>query len=507
MSSKRIYIPDSAERLVVPVESEFIENLKSIFGVGLFSELKQRLIPLALDVLRISLLGHTHPFETLRGLSDHQWNDLLDNPYTPSLVTDMLDDLENHPKLLNLVQTLRAPEMMRRLQVEWLYELTVGRFESTVPYLYREDKLLDSWSEFCGTLRDVSLHPFEFCKESAQQALYLKGSGFSEPARRLFTLSYMAACRKLFVFLSGARETWVGSYTNEGFRLSGSAIDLISSRGQRTERLVLKFGLVDHVYYLKPSMEQLNRFKECVKQQDLVFEIQKKLCPFVSLAGTGLNFNLMAEVFYRVYQPQRIRELQLPVKPELDESFLSRCGLPKSLATQLGYLPLNPEVVEFFSSKIEKLPRLSPFLRNPRTERGLMRQRLYRVVLEQLLTAVTQESLLSLCRQWNPQIRTPEGSVMPMISYVEANVKLTKDSVAAGLGHTRRRAIMEDLLQMLLQNTQAWQKAMEHDSFVTDHARNYFMTILDKAIEEQGSEEIKQRRHRDAYRVVCVVVE
>ena len=68
MSAKRIYIPqDSAERLIVPVESEFIENLKTLFGVGLFSELKQRLIPLALDILRISLLGHTHPFETLRG--------------------------------------------------------------------------------------------------------------------------------------------------------------------------------------------------------------------------------------------------------------------------------------------------------------------------------------------------------------------------------------------------------------------------------------------------------
>jgi hypothetical protein len=211
----------------------------------------------------------------------------------------------------------------------------------------------------------------------------------------------------------------------------------------------------------------------------------------VSLAGTGLNFNLMAEVFYRVYQPQRIRELQLPVKPELDASFLSQCGLPKSLATQLGFLPLNPDVAEFFSSKIDQLPRLSPFLRNPRTERGLMRQRLYRGVLDQLLTAVTQESLLSLCRQWNPQIRTPEGSVMPMISYV----------------HARRRAIMEDLLQMLLQNTRAWQKAMEHDSFVTDRGRNYFMTILDKAVEEQGSEEMKKMRHRDAYRVVCVAVE
>ena len=181
--------------------------------------------------------------------------------------------------------------------------------------------------------------------------------------------------------------------------------------------------------------------------------------------------------------------------------------MPKSLATQLGFLPLNPDVAEFFSSKIDKLPRLSPFLRNPRTERGLMRQRLYRGVLDQLLTAVTQESLLSLCRQWNPQIRTPEGSVMPMISYVEANVKITKDSVAAGMEHARRRAIMEDLLQMLLQNTRAWQKAMEHDSFVTDRGRNYFMTILDKAIEEQGSEEMKKMRHRDAYRVVCVAVE
>jgi hypothetical protein len=508
MSAKRIYIPqDSAERLIVPVESEFIENLKALFGVGLFSELKQRLIPLALDILRISLLGHTHPFETLRGLSDHQWDDLLYNPYTPSLVTDMLDALEKHPKLQSLVQTLRTPEMMRRLQVEWLYEVTVGRFECTVPYLYREDKLLDSWSEFCGTLRDVSLHPYDFCKETAQQAAHLKGSGFSEPARRLFTLSHMAACRKLFVFFSGARETWVGSYTNEYFKLSGSDVDLISSLGQQTERLVLKFGLVDHVYYLKPSMEQLNRFKECVKQQVLVFEIQKKLCPFVSLAGTGLNFNLMAEVFYRVYQPQRIRELQLPVKAELDESFLHQCGLPKSLATQLGFLPLNPDVVEFFASKIEKLPRLGPFLRNPRTERGLLRQRLYRGVLDQLLTAVTQESLLSLCRQWNPQIRTPEGTVMPMISYVEANVKTSKDSAVLGMEHTRRRAIMEDLLQMLLQNTQGWQKAMQQDSFVTDQGRNYFMTILDKAIEEQGSEEMKQVRHRDAYRVVCVVVE
>ena len=67
MSGRRIQLPETAGRLILPVESEFMENLQALFGAGLFSELKQRLIPLALDILRISLLGHTHPFETLRG--------------------------------------------------------------------------------------------------------------------------------------------------------------------------------------------------------------------------------------------------------------------------------------------------------------------------------------------------------------------------------------------------------------------------------------------------------
>jgi hypothetical protein len=508
MNPKRLPVSESAERLVLPVESEFIENLRALFGSGLFGDLKQRLIPLALEILRISLLGHTHPFETLRGLSDHQWEDLLENPYTPSLVVTALHDLENHPKMQDLMRTLRSPEVMRRLRVEWLYEVTVGRFERTVPYLYKEDKLIESWKEFCGGMREISFQPFEFCKEAAQQALYLKGAGLSEPARRLFVLSHMAACRKLFVFFTGARETWVGSSTTESFKLTSLMSDLISSRGQRTERLLLKFGLVDHVYYLKPSLEQMNRFKECVKQQDLVFEIQKKLCPFVTLAGTGLNFNLMAEVFYRVYQPQRVRELQVPTKSTMDEDFVRQCGLPKSLITQLGFLPLSAEEVSFFASKIDTLPRLTPFLHNPRTETGLLRQRLYRGILDQILTAITQETFLSLCRQWNPQIRTPEGATMALIAYVEASVKISKEaSPAAAFEHTRRRAILDELLQKLLQNTQGWQQAMEKNSFVVDKGRVYFITVLNKAIEEQGSDEMKRTIHRDNYRVVSVVVE
>ena len=207
-----------------------------------------------------------------------------------------------------------------------------------------------------------------------------------------------------------------------------------------------------------------------------------------------------------MYQPQRIRELQVPNKAESTDEFLSTCGLPKSLAIQLGFMPLTPDVIEFYAAKIETLPRLRPFLHNARTERGLLRQRLYRGILDQLLTAVTQETLVALCRQWNPQIRTPAGTVMPMMSYVEANAKVSKESTNTGADHTRRRAVMDDILQMLAHNTQTWQSLMEKDSFVVDRGRNYFMTVLDKAIAEQGSQEMKDTRHRDTYRVVCVVV-
>jgi hypothetical protein len=486
------------------VESEFIDNLKSLFGLGLFGELKNKLIPLSLEVLKLSLLGHTHPFETIRGLGDHQWEDLLDNPHTPSLVNKLLDDLEQNPKMQPLMQTLHHPEVLKRLRVEWLYEMTAGRFDRTVPYLYKEDELTRLWKEFCHELKDISFKPYEYCEEMAQKALQLKGGGLSESSKRLFIQSYLAVCRKLFVFFTGARETWIGSYSNESFKLTSQAADLISSRGQRVERLVLKFGLVDHVFYLSPLLEQLNRFKECIAQFDLVFEIQKKMCPFVSLAGTGLNFNLMAEVFYRIYQPQRVKELRSPEKSDIPEAFLRDVGLPKSLAIQLGFMPISQDVVDYFQSKIISLPRLHPFLHNPRTERGLLRQRLYKGVLDQLLTSVTQETLLALCWQWNPYIRTPEGTTVALMNYVEANVKLPKEATNIS-DSARRKAMLDDLLLLLLQNTQGWQKLMEKDSFVIDIGRNFFMSVLNKAIEEHGSEEMKRINYRDTARVVCVV--
>ena len=53
----------------------------------------------------------------------------------------------------------------------------------------------------------------------------------------------------------------------------------------------------------------------------------------------------------------------------------------------------------------------------------------------------------------------------------------------------REHVRLEELLRILTQNTQSWQQAMEQDSFVVDRARAYFMTVLDKAIDESRSEE------------------
>lgn len=495
------------DRLVVPVESEFVDNLQTMFGAGLFGDIKQRMIPLALEIIRMSLLGHIHPFETLRGLSDHQWEDLLENPYTPSLINKVLQELETNPKLADLIETMNSPVVLQRLRVEWLHEITVGRFERTVPYLYREEELVQQWKVYCDKLQDLSFPLYETCEQTGLKALQMRGAGFSENAKKLFMLSFMSACRKLFVYFSESKETWVSAYTLESFKLPAAMVDLVSSRGQRVDRLSLKFGLVDNVFTMKPNLEQATRFLECVKQVDVVFAIQQKLCPFVTLAGTGLNFNLMADVFYRVYLPQRIRELKNQAEEEHDIDFSEKSGIPQSLVVQLGFLQLRSDTVDFYESKINNLPRLSPFLHNPRTERGLVRQRLYRGIVDQILTTVTQDTLLALCRQWNPLIRTSETATIALMDYAESYSWASAAKMTGAQDHARRRAIMDILLNYLIQNTQHWQKALERDSFVVDKARGYFMTILDRAIEEQGSEDMRMTRHRDTFRVVSVVSE
>ena len=499
-----------SQRLILPVKTEFLDGLRFLCGDGLLAEIKQQLVPVALDLIRISLLGNTHPLETLRGLADLHWEDLLENPHTHSAVNRLLDQVEVHPRLHGVVETLRRPAVMHRLRVEWLHEMTVGGFENSVPYLHKEEELLKEWEQFCESLRDASVNPFGAADQQVQRFLSSRGSSLLEPAQRLHRLSFLAACRKLFVFFSGAKETWAGSYAFESFRLGGPLADRLGHAAEaaslRGNRIALRFGLVDHVYYLKPTLDQLSLYLDCIKCLDLTSAIQKKLCPFISLAAGDLNFNLMAEVFYRIYLPGRLREMSHPPQPAVDEAFLRESGMKPDFFVRLRFLPLSPETVGFFAEKIGRLPRLRAFLDQPRTESGLVRQRLYRGIVDPALGEVAQKTLVSLCRQWNPLLQTPEGARIHLLAYVEGKAaRISKSDPKAAL--VRDQVLLEELLRILTQNTQSWQKAMEQDSFVVDRARAYFMTVLDQAIDESGSEETRAARYRDARRVACVVVE
>ena len=482
-------IPPS-QRLILPVETEFLDGLRFLCGDGMLAEIKQHLIPVALDLIRESLLGHAHPLEKLRRLGDLNSVDLA--PPTPSAMSHLLDQVEAHPRLQGVVETLRRPVVTQRLRVEWLYELTLGRFENTVPHLHKEEDLLKAWEQFCAALREASANPFEAADQVAQQLLSSRDSSLSEPAQRLYRLSFLAACRKLFVFFSGSKETWAGSYTFESFKLSGPLADHLGRAGEtaglRDKRLSLRFGLVDHVFYLKPTLDQLNLYLECVKNGDLTGAIQKKLCPFVSSVAEEAESNLMAEVFYRIYLPGRLGEMSRPPQPVVEDAFLQESGMKQEFFARLGFLPLSRETAVFLAEKIERLPRLRAFLHHPSTESDLVRQRLYRGILEPALGDVVQKVLDSLCRQWNPLLRTPEGATLSLMAYVEgkaSRVSKSDPKAAAAREHVR----LEELLRILMQNTQSWQQAMEQDSFVVDRARAYFMTVLDKAIDESRSEE------------------
>jgi hypothetical protein len=190
----------------------------------------------------------------------------------------------------------------------------------------------------------------------------------------------------------------------------------------------------------------------------------------------------------------------------VDESFLRESGMKQDFFARLRFLPLNPETAAFFAEKIGRLPRLRAFLSQPRTESGLLRQRLYRGILDPALSDVAQKTLDSLCRQWNPLLRTPEGATLSLMAYVDGKASRVSRSDPKG-ALVRDQVLLEELLRILTQNTQSWQKAMEQDSFVVDRARAYFMTVLDKAIDESGSEETRAARYRDSRRVACVVVE
>lgn len=488
----------SPPSLILRTDTEFLDGLNFLCGEGPLADIKGQLVPIALNVMRDSLLRHVHPFETLQRLADMHWQDLVENPQKPSALSQLLEAVEHHPRLRGVVDTLNHPVVMQRLRVEWLHEMTLERFEHSIPLLHNEQELLKTWEQFCGELRESSVNPFEAAQMEAHRHLSSYGGRLSDAAQQLCRLSFLAACRKLFVYFSGAKETWGGSYTLHPFKLSGALSDQMGHAGRdaekRGEHVSLRFGRVDHVFYLKPTLEQLQLYCDCIKDSELTTSVQRKLCPFI--CADGEEMNVLAELFYRIYLPRCLREMHNLSQVEADAAFLRESGMKKEFSRRFRFLPLDADVFSILSGKIEELPRLRAFLHRPSTESGLLRQRLYRGILEPMLTDVVQKILLSLSRQWNPLLRTEEGAALLLMNYVEGKAARVAgdDPKAASL---RERVIFDELVRILDRNTQSWQDAFATDGFMVDRARNYFMTVLDKAIEESGSEVARHTRCQD----------
>lgn len=495
--------------IVLPTEDEF--NLRALFGVEPYGTLKQQLILFALEILRTSLLDHVHPFETLQACTAIQWED--ENLQSPSPVHEALTALERDPQTRPLLDLLHEEAVRQRLRIEWLHEATLGRFERTVPYLHQEDRLIQDWQHACAQWKESSFNPYETAAQEAERVA--QDQGLAESTRRLFVLSFLAACRKLFVHLCGARETWVGSWSLEGFPLDPALAGLLGVDGtedaSKENRLVLRFGLVDHVYYVQPPLEKLTLFAESIRHTDLVSVIQRKLCPFTTDAGDARNADLWAKVFYSVYQLHRLREMKGASPPAPDPDFLAQTGLTHEQFDEYGFVPLDPETVGSFARLINALPDLRAFLFNPRTEASLIRHRLFKVILDPMLRQVVHATMLSLCRQWNPCVKTAGGEFKPMLQYVqeraneEVGMAQPSDAAAIQTETARRIIVREELLRILEANTAQWQQAMTTDGYVVDPARDFFMTILDKAINETDG--IRWESCRNSQPIASAIIE
>lgn len=491
----------SSPPIILPRDIEFLDGLKFLCGEGPLREVKRQLVPVALDVIRDSLLGHIHPFETLQSLADMHCHDLVVNSHTPSALNQLLEAVVLHPRLRGVVDALQHPVVMQRLRLEWLYEMSLGRLDNSIPFLQNEEELLGSWEQFCGELRETSVNPFEAADKEAQCRFSSRGNGDS--ARRLYRLSFLAACRKLFVHFSGAKETWAGSYTLHSFEMSRTLADQAGHGGpdpqRREEHVPLRFGRVDHVFYLKPTLEQLQLYLDRIEDAQLISAVQRKLCPFVY--GDAEDLNFLAELFYRVYLPGRLRQIRNPSQAETDEAFFREAGMKKEFYRRFRFVSLEASILAMLSERIEELPQLRAFLHQPRTEAGLVRQRLYRGILEPMLIDVVQKVMLTLSRQWNPLLRTEEGATLLLMPYIEGKVaRLAGDDPKAA--SLRERVIFDELLKILDRNTQSWQDAFAKDGFMLDRSRNYFMTVLIKAIEETDSVDALGTRYPDSRQVV-----
>lgn len=484
-----------------PTTTEFAEGLLKLCGPGLLSDVKQRLVPVALNVIRGSLLSHRPPHQSLQSFHDLHCHGLIRRPHAESPINRLLDQVECHPELRGLMTTLAQPAIRQRLKIEWLYDMTLDRFECAFPFLQDEEELLSAWKAFCDAPQDISFNPHVEAQNAARKNLPFNESKLSDEARRLHDLSFLAACRKLFVHLSGAKETWAGPYATRSFALDEAIANPLPSSSATNDRsFSMRFGHVEHVFYVKPTLEQMQLYLAYIGDETFMRAIQSWLCPFVSKECEEMNY--LAGIFYQVFQAGVRRG-----NSSEDESAdpLRDLGANRGFLKRFAFRPLNSKMVELVTGRLSTEKRLHAFLHHPRTESGLIRQRLYRGTIAPMLDELVEQSLCTLCRQWNPMIQTEEGTNRPLISIIESKSSVVTDD-ACSAGWLRQWIECGELFRILDRNTEAWLQELNRDGFIVDRERFYFMTLLEKALNEIGPEGDRREKYEDIGRIACVAV-
>jgi hypothetical protein len=485
-----------------PTPNEFAEPLLELCGEGLLSDAKQKLVPLALAVIRGSLLSRRPPNQFLQSLHDSQCQDLLRRPRSASLVSDLLDQITSLPELRGVIAALAQPAIRQQLKIEWLYEMTLARFEHAFPFLKDEEERLAAWKDFCDAQQEISFNPHREAENRAHKTLSANQDKLSDWAKRLYHTSFLAACRKLFVHLSGAKETWAGPHITRSFAADDpNANPGLSASIGHEKCLSMRFGHVEHVFYVKPTLVQMQLYLAYIGNQTLMRIIQLSLCPFVS--SDCREMNLLAEIFYGVFL---IAGSRGNCSEEAAVNRLQDQGINHSFLKRFGFLPLNSQLIGSLTDRLNAEPRLHAFLHHPRTESGLTRQRLYRGIIAPMLDELVEQCLCELCRQWNPVAQSEEGVRRHLISIVEGRSSVVADDVRSA-DRLRQSIECGELFKILDRNTQAWTQELNRNGFVVDRERLYFMTVLEKAKSEYDSEEDRREEYTEVGGVACVVVQ
>lgn len=471
-------------RLLVDVPSWHLHNIQQLLGSKPGQDLRYQMLPLALDVIRHSLLGLRHPFETLQSLNDWCLDHFVQNPHMPREVDQLLQELIKYPNVQLLYQWLLQPDIARRLQLEWFYDMTIHRFMQVFPYLDREFGLQQTWATHLNKL-DLPQPVLPAIKEVCY-TMSCRMDNLSEQSLRLYRLTFMGACRKLYIAMTNSREVWDSLYNVENIKVPTSLQAVLGHRYVK-----LKMGRVVSVNYAPLSSDKVAGYLEAIQHGPFMQDIMNRLCPFIHHTRSPISLNILASLYYTKLDKHQVAS-------ETDENTWAWAkNQPVSLSwiQQMGFRAYSEAQWAQYTRILKSQKELQTFLEQSWVICGLARQRIYKGILEPLLNKLIEDLMFYLAGQWNPWLYM-DGRASPirLMEYLEE---------MAGKQAGSRTLMLDWLINYVMKNTEEWLQRLEHPQ-ILDPSGQYFMTVLNEAMKQLAPTSEHRLTYQDQHLVMCV---